>query len=72
MSIKSNGDGFLNYREASAYLKCSERSLRDLVRKGVVPFYKFSERKILFKQIDLDSLIKKFNITLGGDNNGHK
>jgi excisionase family DNA binding protein len=49
---------WLRLNEAAGYLCISERNLRGLIKKNIIPFYKL-EGKILFKVTELDKFIEK-------------
>ena len=49
---------WLTLNEAAEYLRISERNLRGLIKKNIIPFYRL-EGKILFKTSELDKFIEK-------------
>jgi len=53
---------YLDMDEASAYLKIEKGTLYQWVSKGIVPYYKPTKGKTLFKQSELDDWIAKSKV----------
>lgn len=49
-------ESFLNCKEASDFLVLSERTLREYVKRGMIPHYRSATGRLLFKKEDLDAL----------------
>ena len=49
----------LNYEQAAAELNVPVRSLRDLVRKGVVPHLRLGWRTVKFRRSEIERALKK-------------
>ena len=59
--------GFTDKRGATAYTSLSSRTLDTARAKGVLPFYKFGRRRVLFKFVDLDGWLAGMRVDLTRD-----
>ncbi|WP_418537057.1 helix-turn-helix domain-containing protein [Odoribacter laneus] len=59
-----NGERFLTDREVSERLKVSRRALQDYRNQGKIPYYHV-EGKILYKESDLEIVLKKAYYRVG-------
>jgi excisionase family DNA binding protein len=64
-SMKIIDPGYLTKREASAYTSLSPRSLDAAKARGELAFYRFSSRRVLFSQEDLDRWLSTMRIAAG-------
>lgn len=61
--------GFIDVHEAASILIISENRLRKWVKRGKIPFHKFNDHRILFKQSELTEFIPIAWRLLGRDVN---
>lgn len=65
VSMKIIDPKYLTKREASAYTSLSPRSLDAAKARGELAFYRFSSRRVLFSQEDLDRWLSTMRIAAG-------
>ena len=65
--MKNHADlPFLRKGEAATYLRCTLRSLTDLVRQGRIPCHRVGAHHVLFKRDDLDAFLESVRDLKGG------
>jgi excisionase family DNA binding protein len=57
-----NMEPLLGYEQAAAELNVPVRSLRDLVRRGVVPHLRLGWRTVKFRRSEIERALKKRSI----------
>ena len=58
--------GFLRRRAAARHLGVSVRTLGELQRRRVLPFFRLTKRCVLFKVGDLDNALARFRVEAYG------
>lgn len=51
---------FLRPPESARYLSISERHLRDLTRRGIIPAARLGKKLTLYARADLDAAVARF------------
>lgn len=62
--------GYLGKAEAAFYLGISARTLDSARSRGVLPFYRFGRRRVLFKRDDLDAWLAGMRVCISPDDRG--
>jgi excisionase family DNA binding protein len=57
--VLSNAETYLNFLQTSEYLSLSKPYLYELTSKRLIPFYKPTGKKLLFKKSELNRWIEK-------------
>ena len=65
MNNNTNNNELMSYHEAAAYLRITERGLRNLVTRGIIPAIKISGRLVRFRRSAVDEALNKLTITKG-------
>ncbi len=60
---------FIDVHKAAAILNISENRLRKWVKKGKIPYHRFNDHRILFKQSEIIEFIPIAWVLLGRDDN---
>ena len=66
-----NGEKFLSNREASKYLKVSIRTLQEWRDTGVIPYIQI-KGKIIYRQSDIERLLRHYKIFCVNGNTGFR
>jgi excisionase family DNA binding protein len=61
-AVKPEGSEYLTAQEAAAYLRLSERQLRDLCRDQRITHARFDYRTYRFKRADLDEWFEAYRV----------
>ena len=66
MTTPTTQAGYLRPPGAAEYLSVSERHLRDMTRRGLLPVIRLGRRCALYCKTDLDKAMRKFRIAAAG------
>lgn len=58
---------YLRPAEAAHYLSVSDRTLRDWIRRGILPHHKPCRKVCLFAVADLEKAMKRFRVEAVGE-----
>jgi excisionase family DNA binding protein len=61
---------YLRKSQAAEYLNVCERSLTNLMRRRMIPFYRLSRGMCLFRRTDLDTALEAFRVKCAADLRG--
>ena len=48
---------YLNVKEVAEYLRCAEGTIRNLIKKGEIPYYRLGPKKLFFRKSSIDEWI---------------
>ena len=58
MTVKNQTQEYLTTKQACEYLKCTEKTLRKIMKSGQLKFFKLNYKKVLIDQAELDAYIR--------------